>query len=232
MNAPPAKRRCARKSTDKMISHDTASQRLAIGLAALAGFIDALGFLSLGGVFVSFMSGNSTRFAVGLTDTASLEIALVPLGMIAIFVIGVMIGRAIRHFALRKPSTAILLFMSLTLACAGMLQAVTAPIFAVPLLAIAMGAANNIFFRKGEVSVGVTYMTGTLVKFGQRLAGRLLGEPEHNYMPYLLLWSGLVGGAILGAFGYTVYGLHILWCAVAACFGLTAISARIENTQL
>jgi uncharacterized membrane protein YoaK (UPF0700 family) len=214
-----------------MISHDTASRRLAIGLAALAGFIDALGFLSLGGVFVSFMSGNSTRFAVGLSDGASLKVALIPLGIIVLFVIGVMIGRAIRHFSRRKPSATILLFMSLTLTCAGMLHGLSATVFAVPLLAIAMGAANNIFFREGEVSVGVTYMTGTLVKFGQRLAGKLLGEPDHHWMPYLLLWAGLVGGAILGAFGYTIYGLHILWCAVVACFALTAVCSRIESKQ-
>ena len=35
-------------------------------LAALAGIVDALAFSGLGGFFASFMSGNSTRFGVGL----------------------------------------------------------------------------------------------------------------------------------------------------------------------
>lgn len=39
---------------------------LAAGLALLAGYVDAIGFLRLGGLFVSFMSGNSTRLAVAL----------------------------------------------------------------------------------------------------------------------------------------------------------------------
>jgi uncharacterized membrane protein YoaK (UPF0700 family) len=39
---------------------------LAFCLSALAGCVDAIGFLELGGHFVSFMSGNSTRLSVSL----------------------------------------------------------------------------------------------------------------------------------------------------------------------
>jgi uncharacterized membrane protein YoaK (UPF0700 family) len=37
---------------------------LAIALMVVAGWVDAIGFLRLGQFFVSFMSGNSTHFAV------------------------------------------------------------------------------------------------------------------------------------------------------------------------
>lgn len=215
-----------------MISHNTLSRCLAIGLAALAGFIDALGFLSLGGIFVSFMSGNSTRFAVGIiNNNLSIQMSLIPFGIIMLFVIGVIIGRTIRHFCTRLPSTAVMLFMIFVLLCAFLLHGFESTFGATCLLAIAMGAANNIFFREGEVSVGVTYMTGTLVKFGQRLAGRLLGEKDHNWLPYLLLWAGLVLGAILGAIGYSLYGFHILWLGITACFSLTIFCWWIERKQ-
>ena len=36
---------------------------LACALSALAGYVDSIGYLHLGGLFVSFMSGNSTRWA-------------------------------------------------------------------------------------------------------------------------------------------------------------------------
>ena len=50
---------------------------LAVALAALAGFVDAIAFTRLGGYFVSFMSGNSTRLGVGIglaDGTAALAI--------------------------------------------------------------------------------------------------------------------------------------------------------------
>jgi uncharacterized membrane protein YoaK (UPF0700 family) len=36
---------------------------LACALSALAGYVDGIGYLHLGGLFVSFMSGNSTRMS-------------------------------------------------------------------------------------------------------------------------------------------------------------------------
>jgi uncharacterized membrane protein YoaK (UPF0700 family) len=41
---------------------------LACALSALAGYVDAIGFLHLGGLFVAFMSGNSTRMGVSLAE--------------------------------------------------------------------------------------------------------------------------------------------------------------------
>lgn len=61
-----------------MLTHNSLSQKLAIFLAILAGLIDALGYLSLDGMFVSFMSGNSIRFAVGINDSSALGVTLIP----------------------------------------------------------------------------------------------------------------------------------------------------------
>ena len=43
---------------------------LASLLLGVAGFVDAVGFLTAGQVFVSFASGNSTRFAIGVGGVA------------------------------------------------------------------------------------------------------------------------------------------------------------------
>lgn len=48
-----------------MTPYDKRAQALAIRLSALAGYVDAIGFIQPGGFFVSFMSGNSTRLGVG-----------------------------------------------------------------------------------------------------------------------------------------------------------------------
>src|SRR3546814_14871784 len=63
---------------------------LAIGVSAIAGDIDAIGFLKLGGLFVSFMSGNSTRMAVGVV--AEPHVALPAARLLAGFVAGVIAG--------------------------------------------------------------------------------------------------------------------------------------------
>lgn len=209
-----------------MHSHDPASKNLAIWLAALAGYVDALGFISLGGFFVSFMSGNSTRFAVGLSGNIPWVQALIPLGLIALFVVGVMLGRCIRHFSPAEPSTAVLMLMSGALTAAALASEFHLHALAAPLMAIAMGAANNVFVREGKVSIGVTYMTGTLVKLGQHLAERLLGERDSDWLPYLLLWAGLVAGAVFGAIGYGWWDLRALWGAVLLCLTLAFSASR------
>src|SRR5258708_38824262 len=60
---------------------------LACALSALAGYVDGIGFLHLGGLFVSFMSGNSTRMGVSLAEGHWLG-AIEALGLVALFVIG------------------------------------------------------------------------------------------------------------------------------------------------
>ncbi|MDI1295587.1 MAG: DUF1275 family protein, partial [bacterium] len=124
---------------------------LAIGLAALAGFVDALGFLKLGGLFVSFMSGNSTRMAVGLATGST--IAITAAGLIAAFVGGVVAGALVGRMAgrWRKPAVLALVFTLLALAATLALSGLASHTLTL-LMAAAMGAVNNVFQRDGEVS--------------------------------------------------------------------------------
>src|ERR1700677_2392614 len=67
---------------------------LACALSALAGYVDGIGYLHLGGLFVSFMSGNSTRMGVSLAQGDSPN-AAAALGLIALFVAGAACGSLI-----------------------------------------------------------------------------------------------------------------------------------------
>ena len=198
-----------------MIRQNRRVRLFAMGLSALAGYVDAVGFMALGGFFVSFMSGNTTRMAVGLVDHAAA--ASRAGGLIALFVAGVVIGSLVGRTA-RRPKVGVLLTVSGLLgagACAG---ALGHPLIAAAGMALAMGAENAVFARDGDVQIGLTYMTGTLVKMGQRLAGALLGDPAWDWWPYALLWAGLAGGAVIGAFAYAAIGLATLWIAAGAAF--------------
>ena len=58
-----------------MLEYGRNLRNLAGGYAALAGAVDAIGFLKSGGLFVSFMSGNSTLLAVGFAEAGAFAAA-------------------------------------------------------------------------------------------------------------------------------------------------------------
>lgn len=70
---------------------------------------------------------------------------------------------------------------------------------------------NSVFQRSGEVQVGLTYITGTVVKAGQRLVDAFFGGPRWVWLRYITLWAGLTVGAVLGAATYHRIGLDALW---------------------
>jgi uncharacterized membrane protein YoaK (UPF0700 family) len=197
-----------------MIRYPRRIRLLAAALSALAGFVDATGFIALGGFFVSFMSGNTTRLAVGLANGA--EAAAIAGGLIAMFVTGVVLGSLAGRLARTRRAATVLALVALLLAASAALGGLGLIAGAAASMALAMGAENAVFEREGEVHIGLTYMTGTLVKLGQHLTRALLGGPKLGWWPYLLLWLGLAAGALTGAAAYPYLGLNNLWLAAAA----------------
>jgi len=210
-----------------VIRYDRRFRLLAACLSAVAGYVDGLGFIALGGLFVSFMSGNSTRLGVGLVEQPAL--AFVALGLIGCFVAGVAAGTLAGHFARGRRSRLVLGLVALLLALAAALGSLDMPGPALALMAAAMGAENAVFQRDGEVAIGLTYMTGTLVKMGQRLAAIPLGGDPLAFASYMLLWLGLVAGALLGALAYASFALGGLWIAAGAVAVLALAAPRIED---
>ena len=180
-----------------MIRFDRSQQRLAAGISALAGFVDAIGFVESGGFFVSFMTGNSTRLAVGVAEWtyAGLVAGLI----IILFVVGVVAGSLVAARAAARRSGVILLIVAALLAVAGGLRIADQVVAAVACLAVAMGMVNAAVEGRDGAVVGVTYMTGTLVQMGQKMANAVRGTGDGRWLPHLALWSALVGGAIVGA---------------------------------
>lgn len=211
-----------------MLRHRKRDIAVAVGASVLAGYVDAIGFLSLGGFFISFMSGNSTRLAVGLAGLPTE--ALIAGRLIASFVVGVMLGTLVGAWMQRARRPAVLLLVGGLLAVAALLEGVEIHV-AMMFAAAAMGAENTTFERDGEVSIGLTYMTGTLVKLGQRLAGVLMGGPRFAWAPYLLLWLGLVTGAVAGALVQPAVGLAGLWVGVGGALVLALAALMISRSD-
>lgn len=197
---------------------------LAICLAILAGFVDAIAYLQLGGFFVSFMSGNSTRLGVGLTS--SVAAAQMAASLIAAFIFGVLVGSLVARRTRSRQRPAVLGLVTLLLASAGAAQASPLPVLGALCLAAAMGAENAVFERDGQATFGLTYMTGALVKVGQGLASALTGGDRWGWTAFALLWLGLVGGASAGAWAYALMGGAAVWIAAASAGLLGLVSTH------
>ena len=186
---------------------------LALALIALAGFVDAVGFLILGDLFVSFMSGNSTHFAIAAGRAAFSGQAWGPAAaagaLVGLFVAGVMAGRGIANGAPRWRRPAILSVEAILL---GMAAWVPLPALAAgSLLTVAMGAQNGILHAAGRTKTPLTYVTGSLVKFGEALADALIGAGQASApWPYLAQWLGMIVGGVTGAVAYGTLGVHAL----------------------
>ena len=211
-----------------MIRYDRSRRRFAIALAAMAGFVDAVGFLSANGYFVSFMSGNTTRLGVDLgTDLVR---AVTPACLIAGFVSGVTGGAllSIRAGRYRKP--AVLALVAALLLTGALARAAGLPVAMLAMLVMAMGAINNTFQRDGEVAIGLTYMTGALVKLGQGLAGWLSGRKDGHgdlgWLSWAALWGGLLSGAVLGAMAQDRMPMTCLW--IAGCWAAAMVGVALR----
>jgi uncharacterized membrane protein YoaK (UPF0700 family) len=197
---------------------------LACALSALAGYVDGVGFLHLGGLFVSFMSGNSTRMGVSLAE-ADWPKAAEAFGLIVLFVIGAAVGSLIvlGRGANRQPW--LLLAEAMLLAAAALCYAFDLSNAAVAAIVLAMGLENAVFQIDGGAGLGLTYVTGALVKVGQLVATALTGGPRWNWAPNLLLWAALVAGSLCGALAYHWINLAAIWFAAALALALSAIVA-------
>ena len=197
---------------------------LACGLSALAGYVDGIGFLHLGGLFVSFMSGNSTRMGVSLA-AGDWSNAAAAFGLVALFVVGaaggslIVLGRG----ANRQPW--VLLAEALLLAVAALCYAFGRSNAAIAAIVLAMGLENAVFQIDGGAGLGLTYVTGALVKVGQLAAEALTGGGRWGWGPNLLLWAALVAGSACGALAYHWINLAAIWFAAGVALALSAIVA-------
>ncbi|MGB3846169.1 MAG: DUF1275 family protein [Sphingopyxis sp.] len=202
-----------------MIRFDRTHQHLAVGIAVLAGFVDAMGFVESAGFFVSFMTGNSTRLAVGLAEWS--DAAMIAGGIILLFVAGVVAGSLAAARWTQRRTAVILLFVALLLALAAGLRLLSPGWLPVACLAFAMGVANAALEGQDGAVVGVTYMTGTLVQMGHKMANALRGTGDGRWRAHLWLWAGLVTGAVAGA-------RAVLWSAPFAYAAAVLLAAGLS----
>ena len=198
---------------------------LAVLLAALAGIVDAIGFIRLGHLFVSFMSGNSTQFAVTAGRGHFAE-ALPILVLIVSFVAGAACGQLLAHLTGRWHLTAVLTAVMALLTIAAVFDTAPMP------MVFAMGILNSAMHRAGNVRVSLTFVTGTLVRFGEGLGDLLAARAKDwGWAEQALSWLGITTGGILASAVQMRFGAAVDWMPVAAAFALFLWSLAIPAPE-
>jgi uncharacterized membrane protein YoaK (UPF0700 family) len=203
--------------------------RLSWLLAALAGLIGAAAFTHSAGYFVTFMTGNTERAALGyfrnqpwLVLTASV--------LLAAFLGGVVVASLCRrHLWVAHPHgptvlTALSLAVATTVCIATHGWSEMGELSFAPIIFVAfgIGSLNTSFVKDGEVSTPLSYVTGTLVKMGQGIERHISGGSAAAWLGYFLLYMSFVVGAIIGGLiSLVANGSQMLAVATVVC-SLTA----------
>ena len=198
---------------------------LVASLSVLAGMTDAIGFMASGD-FVSFMSGNTTRLAVAISE-GDLGLTLRLVILVATFIAGNALGVLVARLGGRRALP--LLLCIATLLSTSAAWPFDAQLPALLAAIIAMGMLNAAVEEVNGLPVGLTYVTGALSRFGRGLGRWMLGERRSGWRVQLVPWSGMFIGAILGAVLEQHLGLKAMFVSavLAALIGL--LSLRIPR---
>jgi len=211
-------------------------------LAAVGGCIDAIGVITLGGLFVSHMSGNTAAlgaaFGQGHWSAGWPHLFAVPVFLLGLFLGYLWVGQSIRRCAGIFLTEAVLLaIFGVTLKLTGGLPTNSPGYFLLamaPLLA--MGLQNATLRQIGRSTFPSTYVTGVLDRLAQATAQfwNTRGTPEapakrREALSALGIWLSYVAGALAGSAGLLVLGTAVITAPVLILVLLAAKFLREDR---
>jgi uncharacterized membrane protein YoaK (UPF0700 family) len=217
-------RRCGAAEGDAM--RVVGQMAFASMIAALAGAVDAFGYLRLNHLFVSFMSGNTTILGAALAGYDRGQVLPVAT-ILVMFVLGATGGTVLATLAGRLREPAVLLAVALLLAVAAWRP--VAP--AVP-VALAMGMLNAAMRGSDGLPGSLTYVTGTLVHFGEGLGAFICRtRSDLGWLVQAATWPALLVGSFAGAMAQQGLADGALWCGAAVAALLAALAPVIPTAD-
>ena len=180
-------------------------------LTIVAGLADAVGYITMGGVFAANMTGNTVLagIAAAAHDYVQTWHHLAPL---VAFFLGAMLARLLLR--LTRASTSALLLEAALLAVVGFLNLGAEP--AVLIVAVAMGLQASAITHFSGSAVSTVVVTSTLARTADSVLDRLWrGDKADlpivaNTRILMLTWAGFFVGAIAGALMVPVFAYPLL----------------------
>jgi uncharacterized membrane protein YoaK (UPF0700 family) len=177
-------------------ARDTAQATI---LTLIAGIADAVGYITMGGVFAANMTGNTVLAGIAAAQRNYTD-AWHHLAPLLAFFVGAMLSRLLLRLS-HKPTIGLLVEAAL-LAVVGFLPLDRE--VAVMIVAVAMGVQASAITHFGGSAVSTVVVTSTLARTADALLDRLWsGEkkqlPAVTNLPLLgFTWMGYLVGAVAG----------------------------------
>lgn len=211
---------------------DRGKVSLALALAAVAGSVDAIGYLALARLFTAHMSGNSARLGVDL-GRGQLGPALPLAAAVGLFVAGIATGTALAEFAARRRIESVaavvlglqvallggfLAYVKLALPAGHVAVRAGADFYVPAALAIlSMGVQLTVLQHVAGGTVRTTFVSGVLTGFAQEVVNWLFWlrdgaerDERHSYLARVLNLGGRARAQSRALL------LGSVWCAYAA----------------
>ena len=211
---------------------------LSLAVVCTAAYVDAAGFLLYSGAYVSFMSGNTTRAGVFLASGFWDQAGLLA-GVILTFVFGAAIGAMIIGVFKKRGQALILLAVGIGLGAVAalgvywqMIRLNDLPRASLLTLPALMGVMNSAVRQVDKVSVGLTYITGSLTRLGSVIGSKIInrGVDDRTQNETILvlgsLWFAFLFGATCGGLAAGHYGLKCVLAPAALLVGFGVVRWR------
>ena len=195
--------------------------RRAALLCLAAGYVDAYGYVDLGGVFAANMTGNTVLLGISATRSQwahSLPYALT----LAAFFLGAMATAGLKRF-LDRPHAA-LLAAAVLLVIAGQLG--LRGDLALPLLAFAMGLQGAAINRFGGIPLQTVVVTSTLLNLADGCIHRAWGPPM---LLHATAWLAYGAGAALAVLLSQRFGIPLVLPATA--LAVVAVDLAVDRRR-
>jgi uncharacterized membrane protein YoaK (UPF0700 family) len=216
-----------RQAGDQFAASQEIEEWLAIGLAMIAGFIDAYGIITYD-TYISFMSGNTTHAGYKIGQGNFGGAAHAALAIVS-FVGGSFAGALLSHSAVGRIRRLVFGVIATGLALIigfAQLGYLSGGIH-IGVVSFTMGAMNTALSpggtrsRVGVQSASLTFVTGTLSRIGVHFALAVRRAPlpnsqgswdTHLHRALLLvgIWAGFLAGALLSGAATPRFGVWVL----------------------
>ena len=198
---------------------------VAVPFVALAGCVDAIGWLRFDQLFVSFISGTSTMLGIAAAEGHAGRAAALAI-VVGLFAGGALLGAVLGAVAGRWRGPAVLGMVAALLTAA--LLAPKAGTWELPPSAWAMVPAMGMLNTALPGVGGITFVTGALSRAMEGLVQALLGRARHGaWAQQAACWAAMASGAMLGALLQGGWGDAALAVpATAALLGALVLGER------